>query len=420
MKVLWITNILFSHHREMMGLNDTIAGGSWLYAAYEGSLNDSNIELHIITSADVDTVKKSCKDGNTFYILPGGGARFINVNSESNRQQIKALIDTIKPDIAVLWGTESHLAYLAVQALDGIPTAVYMQGVIKSIYDHYYDGMPTKYRNATIRDLIDSVNPHSTINEFKNQVGIERAILESADAVIVENDWCEDICKSINPKLKVFRNKLPIRDVFFQSKWSLEKMEPYSIFTNAGGYPIKGHHILLKALSIVKKQYPNFKCYIPGEQLSTFNSFKRRSGYTKMLEDVINEGDLHNNIVYTGFMSSEKMVEHLCKCNVYVMPSVMENHSSSLIEAMIVGAPCVSSLVGGVADLVVHGQNALLYNSTDAESLAGCIIRIFNDTELARKLGKSAESISITRKENFGDTMSVIYSDLLRKTITTH
>ena len=420
MKVLWITNILFSHHREMMGLNDTIAGGSWLYAAYEGSLNDSNIELHIITSADVDSVKKSCKDGNTFYILPGGGARSINVNSKSNSQQVKALIDSIKPNIAVLWGTESHLAYLAVQALDSIPTAVYMQGVIKSIYNHYYDGIPPKYRNATIRDLIDSVTPHSTINEFKNQVDIERAILVLADAVIVENDWCEDICKSINPKLKVFRNKLPIRDVFFQSKWSLDKMEPYSIFTNAGGYPIKEHHILLKALSIVKKQYPNFKCYIPGEKLSTFNSFKRRSGYTKMLEDVINEGDLHNNIVYTGFMSSEKMVEHLCKCNVYVMPSVMENHSSSLIEAMIVGAPCVSSLVGGVADLVVHGQNALLYNSTDAESLAGCIIRIFNDTELARKLGKSAESISTTRKENFGETMSVIYSALLRKTITTY
>ena len=412
MKVLWITNILFSHHREMMGLNDTIAGGSWLYAAYEGSLNDSNIELHIITSADVDTVKKSCKDGNTFYILPGGGARFINVNSESNRQQIKALIDTIKPDIAVLWGTESHLAYLAVQTLDGIPTAVYMQGVIKSIYDHYYDGMPTKYRNATIRDLIDSVNPHSTINEFKNQVGIERAILESADAVIVENDWCEDICKSINPKLKVFRNKLPIRDVFFQSKWSLEKMEPYSIFTNAGGYPIKGHHILLKALSIVKKQYPNFKCYIPGEQLSTFNSFKRRTGYIKMLEDLIVEGNLRDNIVYTGFLSSEEMVEHLCTCNAYVMPSVMENHSSSLIEAMIVGAPCISSLVGGVADIAVHSENALIYNSTDAENLAGCIIRLFNNPEMAVKLGAAAELTKESRKQNFGEEMNHIYQQM--------
>lgn len=412
MKVLWITNILFSHHREMIGLKGAIAGGSWLYAAYDGSLNDRNIELHIITSSNVREVKTSCKDGNSFYIIPGGNARTIDVNSEANRHQIKNLIDSINPDVAILWGTESHLAYLAVQALHNVPIAVYMQGVIKSIYEHYYDGMPSKYRNATIRDLIDSINPHSPINEFKKQVDIERGILASADAVIVENDWCEDVCKSINPRLKVFRNKLPIRDVFFQSKWTPEKMEPFSIFTNAGGYPIKGHHILLKALCIVKKQYPNFKCYIPGEQLSTYNSVKRRTGYTKMLEELIIEGNLQENILYTGNMSSEQMVDHLCSCNVYVMPSVMENHSSSLIEAMIVGAPCVSSLVGGVADLVVHGKNALLYNSTDAESLAGCISRIFGNVNFAVSLGCEANELSESRKQDFGLEMSSIYKEM--------
>lgn len=415
MKVLWITNILFSHHREMMGLNGAVAGGSWLYAAYDGSVNDSSIELHIITSSNVNEVKSSSKDGNTFYIIPGGDARGIDVKSDTNMKQVESLIDTIKPDVAILWGTESHLAYLAVQALKNVPTAVYMQGVIKSIYEHYYDGIPLKYRNATIRDLIDSVNQHSTINEFKKQVDIERAILESADAVIVENDWCEDVCKSMNPKLKVFRNMLPIRDVFFQSKWELDKMEPFSIFTNAGGYPIKGHHILFKALCLVKKQYPNFKCYIPGEQLSIYNSVKRRTGYTKMLEDLIVEGNLEDNIVYTGYISSEQMVDHLRRCNVYVMPSVMENHSSSLIEAMIVGAPCVSSLVGGVADLVKHGDNALLYNSTDAENLAGCIIRILGNTTLAKRLGSSAESISESRKLDFGNNMLDIYKTIYRQ-----
>lgn len=413
MKVLWITNILFSHHREMMGLHGTIAGGSWLYAAYDGSLNDSGIELHIVTSSDVSEVKTSCQDGNTFYIIPGGNARSIDIDLNANFKQIQSLVDTISPDVAILWGTESHLAYLAVKALKNVPTAVYMQGVIKSIYEHYYDGMPSKYCNATFRDYIDTINPHSSINEFKNQAELERVILETANAIIVENDWCEDVCKSINPNLKVFRNKLPIRDVFFQSKWSLNTMEPYSIFTNAGGYPIKGHHILFKALCIVKKQYPDFKCYVPGEQLSTFNSIKRRTGYTKLLEDLIIAGNLQDNIVYTGYMSSEQMVDHLCKCNVYVMPSVMENHSSSLIEAMIVGAPCVSSLVGGVADLVTHGANALLYNSTDAESLAGCITRIFENASFAANLGQKAEAISESRTQDFGLEMSSIYMKLM-------
>lgn len=413
MKVLWITNILFAHHYEMMGVKGKATGGSWLYAAYEASLKDRELELHIVTSSSsVSHTKKSESDGNSFYIIPGGGAREINIDSAGNIQKVKTLIDSIRPDVAVLWGTESHLAYLFAKSLKGIPTVVYMQGVIKSIYEHYYDGIPSEYRKATLRDYIDSVNPHSSINEFKKQSEIERAILEYADAIIVENDWCEDICKSINPKLKIFRNKLPIRDIFFQKKWSIDKMKPLSIFTNAGGYPIKGHHILMKALGIVKKQYPDFICYIPGEKLSTYNSIKRRTGYIKMLEDLIIEGNLQDNIVYTGSLSSEEMVEHLCTCNAYVMPSVMENHSSSLIEAMVAGAPCISSLVGGVADLVVHGKNAFIYNSTDAENLAGCIIRLFNNSKLAAQLGLAAELIKESRKQNFGAEMNNIYQQM--------
>lgn len=400
----------------MIGLKGTVAGGSWLYAAYDCSLSYSDIELHIVTSSScVSEVKSSCVDGNTFYIIPNGDARVIDVKSAANVQNLKSLIESIRADVAILWGTESHLAYLATQALKGVPTAVYMQGVIKSIYDHYYDGMPSKYRNATIRDCIDTLNPKSSINEFKKQADLERFILESTDAVIIENDWCEDVCKNINPRLKCFRNKLPIRDLFFHSTWSVAEMEPFSIFTNAGGYPIKGHHILFKALCILKKQFPYFKCYIPGEQLNTYNSVKRRTGYTKMLEDLIEEGDLQDNIVYTGYLSSEEMIEHLCKCNVYVMPSVMENHSSSLIEAMIAGTPCVSSLVGGVADLVVHGKNALLYNSTDYDSLAGCIARIFREPSYATKIGTHAYQLRESRIQNFGDEMINIYKLIFNK-----
>ena len=76
MKVLWITNILFAHHYEMMGVKGKAAGGSWLYAAYEESLKDKELELHIVTSSySVSHIKKSESDGNSFYIIPGGGGK---------------------------------------------------------------------------------------------------------------------------------------------------------------------------------------------------------------------------------------------------------------------------------------------------------------------------------------------------------
>lgn len=413
MKVLWVTNILFSHHLEMVGKNACrVTGGSWLYAAYDAAKRYQDIELHIATVSDVEEIKVSEKDGNVFYILPGKGSRGYDVESGKNLGHWKKIREMATPDVAIFWGTECRFAYVAMKAMEGLPIAIYMQGVIESIYDHYFEGIPQKYQNATPRDFIDKWNKNSTYMTFRSQVALEREMFRMATGVIVENDWCEDMCKSVNKNLKVFRNYLPIREVFKSRKWSVDKMERLSIFTNAGGYPIKGHHILFQALGYVKKVYPNFKCYIPGPKLDTFNSIKRQTGYTKMLCDLVRTNDLSNNVIYTGPLSSEQMVQHLAKCNVYVMPSVMENHSSSLIEAMMVGVPSISSLVGGTASLVLHHENAILYNSLDARSLAGNIIRIFEDEALAVSLSNRAIKIREQRNGNFGEEMNVIYKQL--------
>ncbi|WP_333698185.1 glycosyltransferase family 4 protein [Bacteroides congonensis] len=414
MKILWITNILFEHHRTMVGLDFTkVTGGSWLNAAYVASLNNTDIQLYIATSGNNAELMQSERDGNVFYIVPGGGSRGYDVTSEVNLKQWQNLRSKVNPDAVIVWGTETRFAYVAMKAMVGIPIAIYMQGVIESIYDHYFEGIPRKYQNATFRDFVDKLNKNSSYRNFRSQVFLEREMFRMATGVIVENDWCEDMCKSVNPNLKVFRNNLPIRDVFQSKEWSLDNIERQSIFTNAGGYPIKGHHILFQALGFVKKRFPNFKCYIPGPTLSTFNSIKRQTGYSKMLNDLIDQYDLPGNIIYTGSLSSEEMVDHLATCNVYVMPSVMENHSSSLIEAMMVGAPSVGSLVGGTASLVRHRENALLYNSLDTRSLAGNIIRVFEDDVLAERLSEHALKIREERASDFGEEINHICKQLI-------
>lgn len=414
MKILWITNILFSHHKTMMGLDSSqVTGGTWLNAAYEASLEDPSVELYIATIGNVQSVTKGQKDGNTFYILPGKNSIDYNIKSLKHLGEWQEIINDIKPDAAIIWGTETRFAYLAMKALTGIPTAIYMQGLIGSIYDHYFDGVPNKFRMRTLRDIIDKFNPQSQYNNFKRQRLLESEMIRMADAVIVENDWCEDICRSLNSRLKVFRNMLPIREVFYSKKWNASN-SGHNIFTNAGGYPIKGHHILFKALAIVKKRFPDFKCYIPGEELSTFDNLKRRTGYMMYLLKLIRDNNLQDNVIYTGRMSSEGMADMIAKSNIYVMPSIVENHSSSLIEAMIVGAPSISSLVGGTASLITPNKNGILYNSLDAESLAGNIIRLFEDEKLLRSIARNSIDIRNTRKQDFGVEMKNIYSSLVK------
>lgn len=415
MKILWVTNILFEHHRTMMGLDAShVVGGGWLNAAYAASLGKDDLQLHIATVANISERKVGERDGNLFYILPGGGTRNYDVDSAANKLEWTRLREEVKPDAVIVWGTETRAAYLAVKSMQGIPIAIYMQGVMSSISGHYYEGLPHKYHCCTLRDYLNKFDKSSEYKHFLRQTPLEAEMFRMATAVIVENDWCEDMCRVVNPNLKVYRNKLPIRDIFYKGKWSIEKMEPHTIFTNAGGYPIKGHHILFKALATVKQQFPDFKCYVPGQKLSLFEGLKRKTGFTLYLNKLIQANNLSNNIVYTGTLTNEQMVEHIATCNVYVMPSMVENHSSSLIEAMIVGAPCVTSLVGGTASLVEHGRNALLYNSLDADSLAGCIVRLFERPQLAKTLGEKAYEIRDSRSGSFGDEMLNVYSDMIK------
>ncbi len=411
MKVLWVTNVPFAYHNEMLGRSGgAVSGGSWLYAAYDAVKEDMNIELHVVTACPVQKYIKQKFGNSVFHIFPGGNMKTYNPYLKRNRDLCEQFKLDINPDIILIWGTESKLAYLMSEVFHSKPIAVYIQGVIQSIFRHYYDGVPSCVRRSTIRDFVDLFNRKEQYKGYKEQIKLEEKILRNAKAAIVENDWCEDQCKMINPNLRFFRNNLPIRTDYFKYGWQLENMKRHSIFVNAGGYPIKGHHILFQALAIVKKIYPDVQVRIPGDNyLKTYSSAKYRTGYFHWLWQIVKENQLLNNIQFVGILTPDEMAKNIQCCNVYVMPSVCENHSASLIEAMIVGAPCVSSLVGGVGTLIEHNINGIIYNSMDYMSLAGNIVRVFSDDKFAISLSNNAKKIASTRQGDFGSEMNYIY-----------
>ena len=411
MRILWVTNIPFAYHNELLGKkNAIITGGAWLQAAYESSLERQDI-LAIVTSCKINSVKKGVQNGNTFYLLPGGGIHEFDYSSMTNIDNCRRIFDEEKPELVVLWGTESRLSYVFAE-LSSVPVLVYIQGLVTTIYRHYGDGIPASFSTAV--DFFDKFRPLSRVRIYKDQSSLEKKILMKAQGAVVESDWCEDQCRSINPHIKIYRNKLPIRETVFHAHWDINNIERHSIFTNAGSYPIKGHHILFQAVAQVKKIYPDVKVYVPGQKyLQNSSRLMKHSGFIKFINHVIKSNCLQENIVFTGFVDEAELVKRIMKCNVYVMPSVVENHSTSLIEAMIVGAPCIASLVGGVGTLIENKKNGIIYNSLDVESLAGNIIRLFNDDELALRLSCGAIKLRKERINNFGEEMNAIYHKVI-------
>ena len=72
--------------------------------------------------------------------------------------------------------------------------------------------------------------------------------------------------------------------------------------------------------------------------------------------------------------------------DIFVLPSLSEALSNSLMEAMACGSTAVASDVGGNPELVVHGETGLLFPARDVQALAGALKLLIENAELRRRL----------------------------------
>jgi glycosyltransferase involved in cell wall biosynthesis len=76
--------------------------------------------------------------------------------------------------------------------------------------------------------------------------------------------------------------------------------------------------------------------------------------------------------------------------DIFIQPRPSFAFNSSLLEAMSVGT-AVAACKGGVDDLIVDGQTAVVFDPNDELSIRGSLQRLFDRREFARKLARAAQ-----------------------------
>ena len=95
-------------------------------------------------------------------------------------------------------------------------------------------------------------------------------------------------------------------------------------------------------------------------------------------------------VQFTGFVPHAQVPAVLQHVDLLVLPSLYEDLSSALIEAMAAGLPVVATRVGGTADLVRHGVNGLLVAPRDPAALAAAISQVLADPVAAARMSAAA------------------------------
>ena len=422
MKVLWITNIPLGILEEK--IYKKRSNGLWMGALLDEFAVKKECNLIVATAIASSEIVRVEENGVVYYGIPSQFPLLYNENSTQNISAWDTVLNQEKPDIIEVWGTEfTHgLCALRLASKMQIPSVIYMQGYIGAIARQYLAGISHKElkKMLTFRDLIKQDTIEQQQKKYYVSIEKEKEMLQLAGNIIYENDWCGDSICAVVPEINKYRCPLSVNKIFSEHSWSLSKSESHSVICTASGYPLKGLHMVLKAVAMLKKDYPDIKLYVPGAKMVSDRSIQwqiRKKGYTKYIEKLIRDLNLQEHIIWMGYVTQEQLAQQYAKTRVFVLSSSIENHSSSLKEAMMVGTPSVASAVGGVPEYVRNGENGFLYRFEEYEIMAMHVKRLFEDDELATKISKQGRYDMIrlhSELDIYNKTIS-IYKSILNK-----
>lgn len=170
-------------------------------------------------------------------------------------------------------------------------------------------------------------------------------------------------------------------------------------------YPVKGVSYLLKAFSKVVSQVPGVVLDIVGEGSlrSDLEVEARRMG-------------LANNILFHGRRPYEEIPYWINAADVVVLSSLSEGLPSILLETMGCGKVMVATDVGGVKEVLVHGETGYLCPPEDVHCLGNSLCRVLEEEELTKKMGQNAYEVSkqLTWRRN-ASLVKNVYTQVLER-----
>ena len=217
---------------------------------------------------------------------------------------------------------------------------------------------------------------------------------------LIELFYLTKNCKKIIFQTKYIQNCFSkyIKDksiiIYNPVEVNINRKQPVNKIVTAGRLVEQKNQILLiEAFEDIIIKYPDYKLYIYGEGPLRGHLSKR-----------IRELHLENKVFLPG--NVDNIHEIISDAKIFVLTSKFEGLSNALLEAMVMGIPCISTKVSGIEEIIVNTKNGLLVNNK--QDLVEAIEVLINDQEKcdsvtynAKKLKKLFSLQEIIKKWNF-------------------
>lgn len=139
----------------------------------------------------------------------------------------------------------------------------------------------------------------------------------------------------------------------------------------------KGHELLIESMSILKNRGEKVSLVVVGD-----GNDKDR------LVNLCMEKELHEEIIFTGFVSDDCLTALYDNCIALAMPSTGEGFGLVYIEAMARKKACIGCYGNGAEEIIVDNETGFLVRPDDAFMLADKMLRLLKVKHLASQFGE--------------------------------
>ncbi len=289
------------------------------------------------------------------------------------------IVDMVQPDIVHCFGTEyPHTLAMCRIFPNKTRLLVGLQGLCTLYAEAYYADLPEEaVGSLTFRDWLKRDSIRQQKEKFICRGRMEREAVSLTGNVTGRTEWDRTGAQTWHSDVRYHFMNESLRKEFYGPVWEEEKCIPRSIFLSQGDYPLKGLHYMLLALPDILASYPDTRVYVAGNSLVEYGTLKQKlkiSAYGKYLRRLIAQNHLEGKVVFLGKLDAAAMRDRYLKSSLFVCCSALENSPNSLGEAMLLGMPCVSGDVGGIASIFTDGEDGILYEGfrTEESRDKGC------------------------------------------------
>lgn len=202
-------------------------------------------------------------------------------------------------------------------------------------------------------------------------------IAKKSDAIMIQNEEQGNYF-SLEREEKIFTVSNPIQKKFMENGKDVYSEEIKKVISVGRLEPQKNHRLLISAFAKAYADEPQIKLYIYGDGREE-NS----------LRGFIEELGLQEKVYLMG--RATNMLQVLKEADLFVMTSDYEGMPNALMEAMVVGVPCISTdCKTGPKTLIKEQDNGILVPIRDEERLIEALEWAIDNPDLMNKMGMCA------------------------------